>query len=507
MGRGGVADTLKIALVHPNLKHGDTKHNLELLLELNRRAAEAGARVILNTELALSGYTFSGRQEMASRAQTLEGPACRALGALAREFGIYLCLGMAEREAETGIFYNTAVLLGPQGNIAALRRKVSAEPRWACPGPARQVDVCDTPFGRLGMLLCSETYFGLLPRIQALKGVDLLLVPANWPARGLDPLEMWRARAWENGFFLAACNRAGQEPGLDFSTAPSCVCGPGGESLLARRSQSSQVFMAELPLEDGRLATVRPQRLAGRRPELYYGAYAYLRQAQMDLGGYYGLPEPGPLVLHCHNEVLEEKELQDILAGLDPKTVHLLVLPADSLAGVKGEALRGLVEKAPAQTAVFWHQPDAGRLCWLTPDHGLERLPAQGEEPVTRDWGPARVGLCRLEDFRHPELAAALAKQGCDLAVVSGGAGDGMFLPGLAVKSLERLGLGLALRGRALICQPPEGHHRWEEVTCPQGGVCSLLLDTTPLRRRFFLDRVDYPLLWAAGDTGGNGHD
>jgi len=504
MGRCGVADTLKMALVHPRLKRGGPEYNLALLLELNRRAARSGARVILNTELALSGYTFAGRDEMASCAQSLEGPACRALGALAREFGVYLCLGLAEREPKTGILYNSAVILNPQGRVAALRRKVSAEPRWACPGPARQVDVCDTPFGRLGLLLCSETYFGLLPRVQALKGVDLLLVPANWPARGLDPLEMWRARAWENGFFLAACNRAGREPGMDFSTAPSCVCGPGGEPLLARRSQASQVFMAELPLEDGRLATVRPQRLAGRRPGLYYGAYPYLRQAQMDLGGYYGLPEPGPLALHCHGKVLGLKELQDILAGLDPETVHLLVLPAGSLPDSGGKKLLPLLRESPARAAVFWHQPQAGHLCWLTPDHGLERLPAQGEEPVMRDWGPARVGLCRLEDFRHPELAAALAKQGCDLAAVSDGAAGELFLPGLAVKSLERLGLAVALAEKAIICQPPEGHRRWEEVLAPPGGSCCLLLDTTPLRRRFFLDRVDYPWLWSAEpDAGG----
>lgn len=176
------ADTfLKMALVHWPVAHGQGEANRREILRLNRRAAQLGARVIVNTEMALSGYGYDSRQEIAPVLESADGQTIEELAALAREFGLYLALGMAERDSLTEAYHNSAVLLGPDGRIKARRRKVTAEAKWACPGTAIQNDCCDTPFGRVGLLICSETYFSLLPRTMALKGVDLLLVPANWP--------------------------------------------------------------------------------------------------------------------------------------------------------------------------------------------------------------------------------------------------------------------------------------------------------------------------------------
>ena len=135
---------------------------------------------------------------MAPCAVTQSSPEVASFSKLAREQRVWICLGYAEEDPADGVFYNSALLLDSDGKPSARRRKVTAEPRWSCPGQPAQDDVCDTPWGRLGLLICSETYYGLLPRIQALKGVDLLLVPANWPRGGLDPKELWRARSMEN---------------------------------------------------------------------------------------------------------------------------------------------------------------------------------------------------------------------------------------------------------------------------------------------------------------------
>ena len=59
------------------------------------------------------------------------------------------------------------------------------------------------------MLICADTYYGLLPRSLALHDVDLLLTLANWPLVGIDPREVWRARALENGIGVIGANRTG----------------------------------------------------------------------------------------------------------------------------------------------------------------------------------------------------------------------------------------------------------------------------------------------------------
>ena len=118
------------------------------------------------------------------------------------------------------------------------------------------------------------------------------------------------------------------------------------------------------------------------------------------------------------------------------------------------------------------------------------------------DWGPARLGLTLVEDLAHPEAAAAMAKLGCDLALACGGdewPGAGEVL---AAKSLERLAVAAALPMLGIACLPPEGHERWVEATAGPGEMCSLDLDTRPLRKKFFMDRIDYHSLFSLNGEG-----
>jgi predicted amidohydrolase len=56
-----IVEGLKVALVHASVQWGEKEKNLARLLDLNEKAAGAGARVIVNTELAATGYSFAGR--------------------------------------------------------------------------------------------------------------------------------------------------------------------------------------------------------------------------------------------------------------------------------------------------------------------------------------------------------------------------------------------------------------------------------------------------------------
>jgi predicted amidohydrolase len=73
----GADQTLKIALIHTGVVHKDPEGNRKELIRLNREAALGGAKLILNTELALSGYSFQSREDIAPYTETAAGKPSR----------------------------------------------------------------------------------------------------------------------------------------------------------------------------------------------------------------------------------------------------------------------------------------------------------------------------------------------------------------------------------------------------------------------------------------------
>ena len=223
------APSLKIALVHFSVAYKQPDQNLAALKELHRRAAREGARIIFNTELALSGYSFSSRDDVAPFSQTLSGSAVQEMAALAKELHVFIGITFPEQDPDTHSYYNAAVVLSPEGKVVCRYHKIYGEKRWARPGNPFQEGVFDTPWGRVGVAVCADSYFGLIPRTLALKGADLLWVPANWPPTGMiSPLDVWRTRALENGIYVAACNRTGKDRVMDCTKAVSAVIAPDG---------------------------------------------------------------------------------------------------------------------------------------------------------------------------------------------------------------------------------------------------------------------------------------
>ena len=73
----------------------------------------------------------------------------------------------------------------------------------------------DTELGRLGVLVCYDLRFPELARYYFHSGVEVLVVPGQWPeSRGQHWRTLLRARAIENEVFVVGCNRTGQEPSL-----------------------------------------------------------------------------------------------------------------------------------------------------------------------------------------------------------------------------------------------------------------------------------------------------
>ncbi len=490
--------SLKLALIHPRLEYGRSEANRAEIIRLVEQAAENGAEIILATEMAVSGYSFESRAEIADLVETDRGPTLTALAGIAAQRGVYLGLGLAEKDPGTGLYYNSAFLLSPDGRRAR-RRKVSAESKWACPGPSCQEDTLETPWGRLGVLICSESYYGLLVRAMALKGVDLLLVPANWPPAGLDPLKLWRARALENGLNLAAANRTGADRSMDCTPARSALFNSRGEMIQGGTGPDSLVLLAELPLKGGRLDPApRTARLAGRTPELYHYLCSDVAMIQ-NPATFFPLPEEGLLRVRALSGEPTPEQVSARLAG---ETPGLVILPR--LCGPEWtvEALDRLAGEVSSPVLARLETDGSPGLVLAREGEVQGSAPAGTGEPWIVDLEAARVGLAGKGAALHPELAVALAKRGCDLLAVSGARLNQAEQKIMSVKAVEKIALAGAFADLALGSIPPQGHQPWIETLAPKGEALSLDLETGPLRQRSFQERIDRELLLAPNKGG-----
>jgi len=186
--------------------------------------------------------------------------------------------GLAERHPVVpATLYNSAVLIGPQGEIAGVHHKChipAEEKHYFYPGST--TDVYRTEIGTLGLMVCYDSEFPELPRVLALKGAEILVAVYNWGwkrgAYGPGRLSRVAAvRALENQVFFLACGKVGEEGEHSFY-GNSTVAGPSGEILFESKPEHDEKeSVIRLTLERRDLVRTRAfnTTFRNRRPELY----------------------------------------------------------------------------------------------------------------------------------------------------------------------------------------------------------------------------------------------
>ncbi|MEW4570268.1 carbon-nitrogen hydrolase family protein [Tautonia sp. JC769] len=273
-------ETVRVAAVQMDVKLGDREGNLGAILDRIDRAAEAGARLVVFPECALSGYVFESRAEAMTAAEAIDGPSLGAMAARCAERGVFAVVGMLERDGDR--LFNACALVGPEGVVASYRKI-----HLPHLGVDRFVDPGDRPFGvveaaglRLGMHICYDGSFPESGRVMTLLGADVLVLPTNWPTRAEPTAEHFPiVRAMENAVFVMAVNRVGSERGFPF-IGRSAIVDPNGQVLARGDGQCEQILMAEIDQAQARTKRIvrvpglhEIDRIADRRPE-YYGAIA-----------------------------------------------------------------------------------------------------------------------------------------------------------------------------------------------------------------------------------------
>ncbi|MBB4895218.1 putative amidohydrolase [Streptomyces olivoverticillatus] len=259
---------LRIALYQgPSGVPASTADSLHSLAGAARRAAEAGARLLLTNELYLTGYALG--DTAADRAEPADGPGAEAVAEIAAEHGLAIGYGYPERDGEA--VYNSFQLLGPDGAALANYRKThlfgAYETGSFRPGDEAVVQA-DFDGLRLGILICYDVEFPETVRAHALAGTELLLTPtALMRPYEIVPQTIVPARAWESQLYIAYVNRCGEEGDFTFAGL-SCLAAPDG-TVRARAGAGEDLIFADV--DPGLLKASRAETtyLGDRRPELY----------------------------------------------------------------------------------------------------------------------------------------------------------------------------------------------------------------------------------------------
>lgn len=220
---------ITVATVQMKPALGEVEDNLVKMSEfVSKIASQQKVDLILFPELVTSGNELGVR--FTEMAQRVPGPAANLMAQRAADFGVYIAFGMVMKERVESILFNTAVLVGPDGELVGTYNKVHlhGEERMAFREGFR-LPVFETDIGQIGLMLGWDLAFPEVARSLTLDGAELLCVLANWETA---EMEEWRtyvkARAYENALYVAAANRIGEDVTLSFG-GESMIVGPRGK--------------------------------------------------------------------------------------------------------------------------------------------------------------------------------------------------------------------------------------------------------------------------------------
>lgn len=251
-----------IATVQFQPKLGEPEENLVKMSDfISKIASQQKVDLIIFPELATSGYELGVR--FTELAQRIPGPSINLMSQRAAEFGVHIAFGLATKERVESIIFNSAVLIGPDGELLGNYNKVHlrGEERMAF-REGFKFPVIPTEIGNIGLMLGWDLAFPEVARSLALEGAELLLVMANWEKRYMDEYRtLLKARAFENGIYVGGSNRVGEDVTLAFG-GESMIVGPRGEiltSLIAEKEPEVSATPADAKADDAKADDSKPE--------------------------------------------------------------------------------------------------------------------------------------------------------------------------------------------------------------------------------------------------------
>lgn len=257
---------MKVELIQMAGRDGDTAYNLERTLEAIH-SCSPDTDLVVFPETQLMG--FPTEHNIAHIAEPLDGPAITAVAQAAKETGLGVVVGLAEA-GEEGRFYNTTVLITPEG-IALKYRKTHL---WSSDkGIFTAGDRYATTLFkgvRVGLLICFDIEFPETARALGQLGADLILVTnGNMDPYGPTHRTAISGRAMENQAYAVMVNRVGSGDGNLVFAGGSAIVDPYGQLLCEAGREPCRMQMV---IDMSRVLEARKD-------------YSYLAERRFELAG------------------------------------------------------------------------------------------------------------------------------------------------------------------------------------------------------------------------------
>lgn len=273
---------IKIAGIQMSCEIGNKEGNIDKAVRMIDEAAESGCKIISLPEVFNTEYVCFTKRDprYLEYAEPIPGPTTDRIAKRAEEHGIYVIAPIFEKAA-SGLYYNTAPLIGPDGGIVGKYRKTHIPaPLKSWTGleklyfrPGDEFKVFETELGKIGIVICYDGFFPETWRILALKGAEIIFRPSciSVATRGkhITASELWIMthviRAYENAVFVVGINRVGLEEGRQHY-GTTMIVNPYGDVLAKARENEEKVVSAIIDLKEvGRDGTI----FRDYRPEIY----------------------------------------------------------------------------------------------------------------------------------------------------------------------------------------------------------------------------------------------
>jgi predicted amidohydrolase len=268
---------ITVATVQMRPKLGEAEENLVKMTEtVSKIASQQKVDLIVFPELITSGNELGVR--FTELAQRVPGPTINLLAQRANEYGVYIAFGMVTKEKVESVLYNSAILVGPDGELLDVYNKIHlrGEERMAF-REGFKLPVIPTEVGNIGLMIGYDLAFPEVARSLSLDGAEIIAVMANWEASNIDEWKTYaRARAYENSVFIAGANRVGEDVTLNFG-GESMIVGPRGQIHASLASETDPTSgaplegfaVARIDLDEVRKYREEFQFIQNRQPAVY----------------------------------------------------------------------------------------------------------------------------------------------------------------------------------------------------------------------------------------------
>lgn len=263
---------VRIALAQAPSEIGNVKKNWETAKNYIERAAKAKANIVVFPELFLQGYLAN--EAFADKAIALPELIQDEMIQLSQKLKLFIVMGLARADHDfPHLVYNSALITSDDGQTTIYDKIHLGTYGKYVEGcffaPGQKITTTKTPFGEIGVEICSDMAFPEMARVLALKGAILNIVMSAGPD---EFKHVWPSllmvRSLENVFFTAYVNTVGEQNGVNFFGG-SRIIDPSGKTVA--RAPMNKPFLLVKDINLSEVKKLRRQRLLfrDRFPALY----------------------------------------------------------------------------------------------------------------------------------------------------------------------------------------------------------------------------------------------